>query len=358
MARKFSRRDFLKLASLSISAAAFRTLSPTDLLLPQPLTSLGRITLKQARVLNRPHRLGESIGYKGQDEILTVYRAVVGEGFYPHNHVWIEIPEGFVYSSWVQPVKNEPQTPLTALPADSFYGEISVPFTEARAQPDPDAEIAYRMYYSVVLKVSSIRTGADGAIWYEVDDENLNPTERYWVTGQHLRLITPEEVTPISPDVTDKRIVANIQTHWLSAYEGKAEVFRTRFASGATFFEPDGSKRAAITPGGVHPIWSKRISRHMEGGTPTNGYDVPGVGWVSYWHSNGAAIHSTYWHNDYGRPRSHGCLNCSPTAAKWLFRWTMPVVAYSPGNIEVTWPGGTRVEIEGTPPPLADDAGG
>jgi len=159
--------------------------------------------------------------------------------------VWIEIPEGFVYSSWVQPVKNEPQTPLTALPADSFYGEISVPFTEARAQPDPDAEIAYRMYYSVVLKVSSIRTGADGAIWYEVDDENLNPTERYWVTGQHLRLITPEEVTPISPDVTDKRIVANIQTHWLSAYEGKAEVFRTRFASGATFFEPDGSKRAA-----------------------------------------------------------------------------------------------------------------
>lgn len=71
----------------------------------------------------------------------------------------------------------------------------------------------------------------------------------------------------------------------------------------------------------------------------------------------GAAIHSTYWHNDFGRPRSHGCLNCPPEAASWLFRWTMPHVDYIPGSATVAWPGGARIEIEGTPPPLASVEG-
>ena len=355
MLPKFTRREFLKLSSIALGVAAFPTLKPNDLRLPQPLTALGRITIKQARVLNRPNRLGETLGYKSRDEIVTVHRAVVGEGFYPHNHVWIEIPDGYVYSSWVQPVKNELQKPLTTLPTDGFYGELRVPYTEARADADPSANIEYRVYYSGVFKVKELKIGADHKVWYKLFDENIDPAG-YWILGETLRLILPEDVAPTSPNVEDKRIVANIQSHWLSAYEGKTEVFRTRFASGATFFEPDGTRRAAITPGGVHPIWSKRISRHMEGGTPTNGYDLPGVGWVSYWHSNGAAIHSTYWHNDYGRPRSHGCLNCSPPAAKWLFRWTTPTVAYDPGNIEVTWPGGTRVGIEGNPQPLANDS--
>ncbi len=349
MLRKLTRREFLKLSSLTLSAAVFPSLSPTDLRLPAPLTSLGRITLKKARVLNRPNRLGETIGYVDYDTVVTVQRAVVGEGFYPHNHVWIEIPEGYVYSSWVQPVKNEIQTPLTTLPSGGFFAEVSVPYTEARVSPDPEAEIEYRLYYSVVLKVKNLQTGTDGQIWYEISDENLNYT--YWVAGQHLRFIPPAEVAPLSPDLTDKRIVADVHLNWLSAYEGKTEVFRTRIASGSTFFDSN-AQRAVLKPGGVHPIHWKRFSRHMVG----SDYDLPGVAWVSYF-TQGASIHSTYWHNDFGRPRSHGCLNCTPEAAKWLFRWTNPFVAYEVGELHVEWPGGTRVAIEGTPPPLGDEAG-
>jgi hypothetical protein len=351
---KLTRRDFLKLSSLAAGAAAFPSLSPTDLRLPQPFTRLGRITLAKARIMNRPNRLAETLGYKDGDQVVEIYRAVVGEGFYPHNHVWIEIPEGYVYSSWVQPVKDDPQTPVTSIPEDGLYGEVCVPYTDARKSPDPQAEIEYRLYFSVVLKVKSLRNGADGQVWYEIYDENLNYT--YWAPARHVRIITPEEIAPISPGVDDKRLVANLQTHWLSAYEGKTEVFRTRFASGATL--PDGAQWDTIKPGGVHPIWRKMISRHMEGGVFPDGYDLPGIGWVSYWHSNGAAIHSTYWHNDYGRPRSHGCLNCPPEGAKWLFRWTSPEVAYDPGDVTVSWPGGTRIEIAGTPPPLASATGG
>ena len=52
-------------------------------------------------------------------------------------------------------------------------------------------------------------------------------------------------------------------------------------------------------------------------------YDLPGVPWVSYFHWWGVSIHGTYWHNDYGEPHSHGCINlpsatawCSPTARR------------------------------------------
>lgn len=372
MTRKLTRRDFLRLSSITLGAAAFTTLSPTDLRLAQPQTSLGRITLNKARVLNRPNRLGETAGYVERDQVVQIYRAVVGEGFYPHNHVWTEIPEGFVYSSWVQPVKNEEQTPLTILPEGGFYAELCVPYTDAHAGPDPNSAFVHfnvdsaadpstypifasRIYYSSVYKIDKIETASDGSVWYHIEDDQNSP---FWALGKHLRIITPEEIAPISPDVSNKSVVANVKTHWLSAYEGKTEVYRTRIASGASYFEPDGSEHAGINTGGVYNIYTKRITRHMAGGVFPNGYDLPGIAWVSYWHA-GAAIHSTYWHNDYGRPRSHGCLNCTPEAAKWLFRWTTPEVLYHVGDTTVEWADrGTSVEIAGTPPPLADDAVG
>ena len=55
--------------------------------------------------------------------------------------------------------------------------------------------------------------------------------------------------------------------------------------------------------------------------------------------------HGTYWHNDFGTPKSAGCINLRPDGAGWLFRWTLPEVPYLPGHITVEWPGGTRVVI-------------
>jgi lipoprotein-anchoring transpeptidase ErfK/SrfK len=74
----------------------------------------------------------------------------------------------------------------------------------------------------------------------------------------------------------------------------------------------------------------KRPSRHMAAGDPAapNSYDLPGIPWVSYLTKSGISFHGTYWHNDFGKPRSHGCVNLSPTAAKWVYRWTQPVVPF------------------------------
>jgi lipoprotein-anchoring transpeptidase ErfK/SrfK len=349
-----SRRTFLKLAGATLASAALPrgmsrprldTLSPQEWWTGDGL--LGRVTAAQAQVMSRPHPDGVRVGWLYGDDVVRVLRQVVGKGWFPHNHVWVETPDGFVYSSLVQPVRPLLNEPLRSLPAEGLWTEFSAPYAEARSAPEAQAETRYRLYYSMVLKVDGITRDANGTIWYQVYDDNNPGSPHVFAEGQYFRRIMPEEFEPLAPGAADKIIRVDLKRQRLRAFEGATEVFQARISSGAEYFGADGSARGGLTRPGSYPIWRKTASRHMVGGTPQDGYDLPGVGWVSYFASSGAAIHSTYWHNDFGRPRSHGCLNVAPEDAKWLFRWTLPVVPYSPGDLTVQWPGGTRVVIEG-----------
>jgi lipoprotein-anchoring transpeptidase ErfK/SrfK len=79
------------------------------------------------------------------------------------------------------------------------------------------------------------------------------------------------------------------------------------------------------------------------GDLAADGFDLPGVPWVMYINEAGVSLHGVYWHNDFGIPHSHGCVNLSITSAKWLFRWTTPVV--QPGDQFAYERKGTLVEI-------------
>jgi lipoprotein-anchoring transpeptidase ErfK/SrfK len=357
----YSRRSFLKLAG---TAAAGALLVPRLQALPAqgaraivspglsqpwpqgPDVKLGRGTLGWgAPILSRPHPEGAQLGYVYPDDVVHILREVVGLGMAFHTHVWFELEQGYVYSTYLQPVMNLPQTPLTTVPPDGVWTEVVTPYVDARALPDPKAKKVYRIYYSAVYQIAEVVAGADGQPWYRVAMETQ---ETMYAPAQVFRVITADEITPLSPNVdpNEKKVSVYLADQALSAFEGTHEVFRARISSGANYFGPDGHTLVNGTPGGAHPIWQKRISRHMQGGTVDNGYDVPGVGWVSYFSSNGAALHSTYWHNDFGIPKSHGCLNCRPDDAKWLFRWTAPTVTYQPGDITVDWDHrGTMVEL-------------
>jgi lipoprotein-anchoring transpeptidase ErfK/SrfK len=72
---------------------------------------------------------------------------------------------------------------------------------------------------------------------------------------------------------------------------------------------------------------------------------LPGIGWTTLFASGGIAIHSTFWHNNFGVPMSHGCVNSTPVDAKWIFRWVDPPVEYEPGDVTIAMPGGTIVEV-------------
>jgi lipoprotein-anchoring transpeptidase ErfK/SrfK len=359
-----SRRSFLKLAGAAALGAAFSSRSGDARRLPRSAdpraarqilppgewpanVRLGRGALGWgAPILSRPHPEGAQLGYVYPDDVVRIVRDVVGLGMAYHTHVWFELEEGYVYSPYLQPVVHAPQVPADVLPPEGLWGEVITPYIDGLARPDAAAPVVYRLYYSAVFRIAELLTGADGAPWYRATMEtgiNLH------VPASTLRIIQAEELTPISPDVdpAEKRIVVYLADQALSAFESGREVFRTRISSGANYFGEDGVTLLNGTPRGEQHIWSKRISRHMQGGTIDAGYDVPGVGWVAYFAGNGAALHSTYWHNDFGIPKSHGCLNCRPEDAKWVFRWTMPHVAYVPGDITVNWENrGTTLDLQ------------
>ena len=83
----------------------------------------------------------------------------------------------------------------------------------------------------------------------------------------------------------------------------------------------------------------------MAGGSAASGYELFGVSWTSIFANGGVAIHATYWHNNYGEPMSHGCVNATPEDAKFVYLWTLPNVPYDAGKIEITTFDGTNVVV-------------
>ena len=155
-----------------------------------------------------------------------------------------------------------------------------------------------------------------------------------------------DELSPISPDIDDKRVRwFNVAYQTLSCYEGQVEVYYARISSGALWDAWGNKVDVWATPMGNFPIWRKLVSLHMSGGQLEGGGIRRGIGWTSLFVGSGVAIHSTFWHNNFGEPMSRGCADASPDDAKWVFRWANPSVPYDPGDVTIPWPGGTKVEV-------------
>lgn len=131
----------------------------------------------------------------------------------------------------------------------------------------------------------------------------------------------------------------------LSCYEEQREVYFCRVSTGPKVQSEENPSLKWATPLGNHTIWRKLISVHMTGGTTGGGYDLPGIGWTVLFSGQGMAIHSTFWHNSYGVPRSHGCVNAKPDDAKWIFRWTLPFTPALPGDVTISGKGSSKVVV-------------
>ena len=59
---------------------------------------------------------------------------------------------------------------------------------------------------------------------------------------------------------------------------------------------------------------------------------LAGVPWCSFFTEKGHALHGTYWHDNFGLPMSHGCVNMRTEEAKWLFRWSLPSAGFDEIN--------------------------
>jgi lipoprotein-anchoring transpeptidase ErfK/SrfK len=120
-----------------------------------------------------------------------------------------------------------------------------------------------------------------------------------------------DHLTPLtSPKGEERWIRVDLSEQMVVAYERDKPVRAFIISSGLP---------GTPTVVGEYRIRTKVKEQTMSG----ENYSLPGVKWVQYFFED-YSFHGTYWHNDFGRPKSHGCLNMTNTDAKWLFDWAGP----------------------------------
>ena len=338
---QISRREFLKLASAGTLAFALSDLR-LERVLSASAIKQGRMITSGLPLYDAPAFNANKIHLFRQDEIVEITSVDEnGEPGNPFNSAWYQVNgQGFTYSGWVQPVETNYQKPKFNIPEKGQVGEIVVPFSDTRKAPYVYADRGYRLFYGTTHWVKKvIVTREEKSIWYEIYDFYLK--KNFYVSSHDMRLIPDDELSLLSPEVPDeeKHIVVDLSTQLVTAFEGDKLVFSERCASGV---------KGTDTPKGEFRTYHKGPSVHMtnEGDALENEsvYSLPGVPWCSFFTGAGNAFHGTYWHNDYGLPRSHGCVNLPSESAKFIYRWSRPNVPADSDYIHLTGEG-TRIQI-------------
>jgi hypothetical protein len=336
--KTMTRREFLKLggASLALLALPSDPLLASALVSEAPPASLGRIATWWRQDVRKKASLdADVVTTKGHDEIIPLYAAVTGEAPWPSNPIWYRTKEGYIHSGYVQPVEEQPQSEVAAdVDEPGFWVQVCVPIAEARWNPT-SPYVAYSLYYGTVYRVIRATADDDGNWWYQLKDGVT------WSPGPHVpawsvRRIPSDQLAPISPGRPYKWIQIKITDQVLTCFEREVAVFRTRISSGVS---------GVGTPLGEHRVLYQRHTQRMIGGSGDGRYDLPGIAFPVYFTRSGVAIHGTYWHNDYGRRHSHGCVNVTNEAAQWVFRWTDPSVPYDQHTLMSSSNEGTRIVV-------------
>lgn len=135
----------------------------------------------------------------------------------------------------------------------------------------------------------------------------------------------------------EKWIDVSLDEQKLRAYEGNKVVMEFLISSGLW----------NSTNKGTFNIWYKTRNQRMTGGSKELGtyYSLPNVP-NNMFYDGGRAIHGAYWHNNFGHPMSHGCINSPLASAAQIFDWAGPVIPPGQGAVRATPDNpGTRVVV-------------
>ncbi|HLF25303.1 MAG TPA: L,D-transpeptidase [Anaerolineae bacterium] len=365
--RDVNRRNLFKLAGAALAGAAlpqpFTAVTASELP-PEDQTAAAFVPRRRGRVLTSsvtiwdqietPHTAVKRVGRDGVI-LLGEERVVPGTGN-AYNNLWYRTRGGWVHSGWIQPMEfHERPVIYREAGPNGFWVEVIEPKTSAHQGPSLQTPKDYDYIYGTVYLVSDVAVDERGRVWYRTEDEysdkelGIAPTQ-HWVQAHHVRRLHESEFMAIRPEVAEKRILVDLQAQMLTCFEGDREVLQTKVATGAAFTQIDGSVADFGTPKGEHQAILKMPSRHMraiEAERNTDAwFDLPGVPWNTFFTLDGIAIHGTYWHNDFGVVRSHGCVNVPISVARFIYFWTFPTAPYTDAFVRGDVRGMSSTQIE------------
>lgn len=350
---QLSRRNFIKLLGIGITGLQLhsRKYRPNQVEFPA-YDRLGRVCIiGMVEIKSAPYEASGTVGVLYEDAVVPWLREVVAKepNFNYFNQKWVETSDGFIFAPYLQPVKNIPNSPINKLLplsiGEGMWAEVTVPYADVTLVYGPssnswvrariDAGLPLRVYYNQVYYIDQIKTDENGKIYYRANPNYYGGVDMLWVSAEAMHPIPPEELVAINPEAENKKIIVDVNKQILSCYEGDTEIYYCRVSTGY-FDRAVGPEGKWSTPIGSFLTSRKFISLQMSGGASGAPYELPGIGWVSVFATGGVAIHATVWHNDFGTPKSHGCVNTLPEDAKWIFRWGLPNVPYDPGMLDIT----------------------
>ncbi|MSP26073.1 MAG: L,D-transpeptidase [Myxococcales bacterium] len=145
-----------------------------------------------------------------------------------------------------------------------------------------------------------------------------------YVDDRHASRIEQAKRWPKWAKDGQKWLDINLTKQVLVAYEGMTMVYATLISSGEDgLADPDTSKRATIR--GIYRVHTKWVTSTMDSRAVGEEFELRDVPYVQYF-EEGYALHGAYWHDGFGTPKSHGCINLAPEDARRIFSWTEPAV--------------------------------
>jgi hypothetical protein len=242
----------------------------------------------------------------------------------------------FVESTLWEGRRYNVSTDLRVLPADrfrpirgsDFHGwvigkDIDFPFALVRKKGAKKYRLdgkklasAGDLEWRTAVKLTGKIKMEGSRLYYEAADG-------FFIDDRSAGRVEPAKKMPGWAKKGERWIDVNLTKQVLVAYEGEKPVYTTLVSSGeAGLGDPEKSKS---TKRGIFRVHTKYLSITMDSDVVGEEFELRDVPYVEFF-EGGYALHGAYWHDMFGTPKSHGCVNLAPEDARRLFFWTEPQI--------------------------------
>jgi hypothetical protein len=197
---------------------------------------------------------------------------------------------------------------------------------ESRTGAGFDAPYTGKVYHRYNLVQVYGTQDSGGLTWVRIGPEE-------WLDFRHVARVEPRSAPPEGVPA-ERWIEINLDEQTLAVYENDKLIFATMVSTGI---------ENLWTRPGIFQIYERKDTEDMSGSGAADGsdfYHVEDVPWTMYFDQK-RALHGAYWHDRFGYPNSHGCVNLSLGDSHWLYDWAVDgdyVYVYDPSGHTPTDP--------------------
>jgi hypothetical protein len=150
---------------------------------------------------------------------------------------------------------------------------------------------------------------------------HFQTTDGLWLSDRFVSRVDGVKHMPKWANDGERWIDVSIAKQVLMAYDGTKPVYVTLVSTGEAGLEDPETTKSTVQ--GIFRIHTKHLTTTMSSSVVGEEFELKDIPYVQYFQDS-YALHAAYWHDDFGTPRSHGCINLAPEDAKFLFQFTEP----------------------------------